>query len=141
MEGSGMTSLNKGGALASERLQSACVDDSEIYSTPLQQNCIYLLKESFSFLFVYSGEVGLRNSSKRLKMATLSLSTDCLQEELCSSFLEDCWTEKLSSSDEEDFTWERLGPTRRPLAFQTRGFASEQEEWDFYCSLANHVAE
>eukprot|EP00971_Amphidinium_carterae_P129759 2570206-Amphidinium_carterae.1 len=38
---------------------------------------------------------------------TVSLSTDFLQEDLCSS-LEDCWKEKLSSSDEEDFTWEDL---------------------------------
>eukprot|EP00971_Amphidinium_carterae_P152465 3021526-Amphidinium_carterae.1 len=58
---------------------------------------------------------------------TVSLSTDCLQEDLCSSSLEDCWTEELSSSDEEDFTWVGLAPTRRPLAFQARGFASEQE--------------
>eukprot|EP00971_Amphidinium_carterae_P191561 3801431-Amphidinium_carterae.1 len=71
---------------------------------------------------------------------TVSLSTECLQEDLCSS-LEDSWTEEVSSSDEEDFTWEDLGPTRSPLAFQARGSASKQEEWNFYCSLANHAKE
>eukprot|EP00971_Amphidinium_carterae_P230350 4571575-Amphidinium_carterae.1 len=40
---------------------------------------------------------------------TVSLSTDCLREDLSSSDLEDRWTEELS--DEEDFTWEGLDPT------------------------------
>eukprot|EP00971_Amphidinium_carterae_P084479 1672303-Amphidinium_carterae.1 len=86
------------------------------------------------------------SASKRLQMVidAVSLLTECLQEDLCSS-LEDCWTdlEQLSRSDEDDFTWEGLGPiyTRRPLAFQARGFASEQEGWEFSFAFANHVKE
>eukprot|EP00971_Amphidinium_carterae_P286057 5679829-Amphidinium_carterae.1 len=43
---------------------------------------------------------------------TVSLTTDCLMEDL-------------SSSEDEDFTWEALAPEKRLQAFQARGFASE----------------
>eukprot|EP00971_Amphidinium_carterae_P119710 2371739-Amphidinium_carterae.1 len=45
---------------------------------------------------------------------TVSLSTECLQEDLCSS-LEDCWMEQLSSSGE-----------LRPLAFQAGGLETRR---------------
>eukprot|EP00971_Amphidinium_carterae_P165616 3283025-Amphidinium_carterae.1 len=54
----------------------------------------------------------------------VSLSTECLQEDLRIAGRSNCPV--LTRKTSPGMAW----VTRRPLAFQARGFASEQEEWD-----------